>query len=111
MIQIIGTKKCKDTAKALRACKERNIPFQFVDLAERSLSNGEWSSLFAGRDAHSLIDQEGSFFQKEGYSWRDFDPQTELMEHPQLLKTPVLRTKGKVHVGFDLAVLLDWGKI
>lgn len=41
MIQIIGTKKkCKDTAKAIRSCKERSIAFQFVDLGQRTLSDG-----------------------------------------------------------------------
>ena len=40
-IQIFGTLKCQDTKKAQRYFKERRIPFQFIDLAERGLSKGE----------------------------------------------------------------------
>ncbi|NLE15365.1 MAG: hypothetical protein GX626_05785 [Spirochaetales bacterium] len=109
MIQIIGTKKCKETAKAIRACKERTIAFQFVDLAERELSAGEWKSLFAAHDPLSLIDSESAYYTKQGYQYRDFNAQEELVEHPELLKTPILRFGSRVHVGFDLAVLTDWG--
>ncbi len=109
MIQIIGTKKCKETAKAIRACKERTIAFQFVDLAERELSAGEWKSLFSARDPLSLLDSGSAYYIKQGYAYRDFDAQEELIEHPQLLKTPVFRSKGRVHVGFDLSVLTEWG--
>jgi len=109
MIQIIGTKKCKETAKAIRACKERTITFQFVDLAERELSAGEWKSLFSTHTPLSLVDSESAYYSKEGYSYREFDAEQELVEHPQLLKTPILRSKGRVHVGFDLQVLTEWG--
>lgn len=109
MIQIIGTRKCKETAKALRACKERTIAFQFVDLAERELSTGEWKSLFTACDPLSLLDSESAYYKKQGYAFREFDAREELVEHPALLKTPILRCKGRVHVGFDLSVLMEWG--
>lgn len=108
MIQIIGTKKCKETAKAIRACKERTIAFQFVDLAERELSSGEWKSLFSALNPLSLVDSQSPYYAKEGYQYRDFDAQEELVEHPQLLKTPILRSKGRVHLGFELSVLAEW---
>jgi arsenate reductase-like glutaredoxin family protein len=110
MIQIIGTKKCKETAKAIRSCKERNLPFQFVDLAQRSLSEGEWDSLFRTFEPLSLIDSESAYYKKQGYEYREFDPREELVEHPELLKTPILRSKGRVHACFDLEVLKRWGE-
>lgn len=109
MVQIIGTKKCQETRKALRACDERSLEYQFVDLAQRSLSDGEWGNLFVAFPAGELIDTEGVYYQKEGYGWRDFDPQEELKAHWQLLKTPVLRSKGKCAVGCDLAFLQRYG--
>ncbi len=108
MIQIIGTKKCKETAKAIRACKERNIPYQFVDLSQRVLSDGEWRSIFQKYKAEDLIDTDSSYYKKEGYSWRDYDAEQELIEHPELLKTPVLRSKNRVHQGFDITILSSW---
>jgi glutaredoxin len=46
-IQIFGRKKCFDTKKAERYFRERNITFQFVDLAEKSISKGELQSIRA----------------------------------------------------------------
>ncbi|WP_320130333.1 ArsC/Spx/MgsR family protein [uncultured Sphaerochaeta sp.] len=109
MLQIIGTKKCKDTAKVLRACKERSIPFQFVDLSQRDLSEGEWKALFAALPAQELLDTDSVYYIKNGYSFREFDSIEELKEHPQLLKTPILRNKGKVSVGYSIDSLLAWG--
>ena len=46
-IQIFGTKKCFDTKKAQRFFKERGIKFQFIDLAQKSMSKGEFNSICA----------------------------------------------------------------
>lgn len=109
MLQIIGTRKCKETAKAIRACKERKFDYQFVDLLERELSDGEWRSIFNAYDPASLIDESSPYYKKEGYSYRSFDSQEELIEHPQLLKTPILRSKGRVHLYFDIEIIESWG--
>ena len=42
MLQVIGTARSKDTQKAIRYLKERSLPFQFVDLGSRTLSEKEW---------------------------------------------------------------------
>ncbi|WP_041384752.1 arsenate reductase family protein [Sphaerochaeta pleomorpha] len=110
MIQIIGTKKCKETSKALRACKERSFCFQFVDLSQRELSIGEWNAIFSATEPESLIDTSSPFYIKNGYTFREFSIREELVEHPQLLKTPILRNKGKVCVGFNLDTLSEWGQ-
>lgn len=109
MVQIIGTKKCQETRKALRACKEHSWECQFVDLSQRALSDGEWDNLFSAFPADELIDTSSAYYQKEGYAWRDFDPQEELKAHWQLLTTPILRCKGKCAVGCDLSFLQRYG--
>ncbi len=109
MLQIIGTKKCKETAKAIRFCKERNLAFQFVDLGQRTLSDGEWKSLFLQHAPLSFLDEESALYKKGGYAYRVFDPAEELMEHPDLLKTPILRSKNQVQIGFSDDVLAAWG--
>ncbi len=101
MIQIIGTNKCKETQKAIRYFKEHRYEFQFLDLKERVLSEKEWQSIFSSTSPSECIDTESAYYKKEGFAWRDFDPVEELMLHPELLKTPVLREKGKAAVGFN----------
>ena len=44
MIQIFGTKKCNETKKAERFFKERGIKFQFIDMKEKGMSKGEFTS-------------------------------------------------------------------
>ena len=40
-----GTKKCFDTKKAERYFKERGIKFQLIDLKEKGMSKGEFTSV------------------------------------------------------------------
>ena len=44
-IQIFGTKKCNDTKKAERFFKERGIKYQFIDMKEKGMSKGEFTSV------------------------------------------------------------------
>ncbi len=96
MVQIIGTKKCSDTRKAIRYCSERNIEHQFVDLSKRDLSPGEWDKVFAHLDGEELIDENSAFYKKNGYSYLEYNAIEELVKHPELLKTPLIKSKKKV---------------
>ncbi len=96
MVQIIGTKKCSDTRKAIRYCSERGIEYQFVDLNARELSPGEWDKVFAHLDAAELIDTDSSYYRKNGYSYLEYHPVEELVKHPELLATPLIKSKKKV---------------
>ena len=100
MIQVIGTRKCKDTRKALRFFKERSVDHHFVDLNERSLSPGELNSILQHVDADELIDVESKQYIKRGLKNMKFDIAEELLEDPQLLRTPIVRTKRKAVVGY-----------
>jgi len=44
-IQIFGTKKCNDTKKAERFFNERGIKYQFIDIKEKGMSKGEFTSV------------------------------------------------------------------
>ena len=44
-IQIFGTKKCNETKKAERFFKERGIKYQFIDMREKGMSKGEFTSV------------------------------------------------------------------
>ena len=55
MIQIFGTNKSFDCKTAQRWFSERRIPFQFIDLKEKEMSEGEFDSVL-----DSLTRQTGS---------------------------------------------------
>ena len=61
-IQIIGTKKCKETQKAERYFKERRIPFHFRDLTEKGLAKGELDNITRVIALEDLMDKESKRF-------------------------------------------------
>ncbi|AFG36458.1 arsenate reductase family protein [Spirochaeta africana] len=101
-MQIFGTRKCKQTQKAERFLKERGIDYQFVDLTQKAMSPRELDSVAASIGGHHLLmDEESKAFQKRGMAWMEYDPREELLEHPELLRTPIIRKQPKAMVGFD----------
>lgn len=100
MIQIFGTKKCKYSAKALRFFKERNIKVHFVDLAEKGISKGELQNISRSIPLNELIDTECKEYEKLNLKYMKFVIEDELLEHPLLIKTPVVRSGKKVSAGF-----------
>lgn len=99
-IQIFGTKKCKDTQKAIRFFKERGFDFQFIDLYIKGPSKGELRSISSSIPIEELIDTNGKEFKKGNYQYKHFDFENELLEKPLLLKTPIVRIDKKASVGY-----------
>ena len=109
-IQIIGTKKCKETQKAERYFKERRIPFHFRDLTEKGLSNGELENISRVIPLDDLIDKESKRFKDRGMQFMVFDIEEELLADPLLLKTPVVRNERSVTIGYQPDVWKEWNK-
>lgn len=100
MIQIFGTKKCRESAKALRFFKERNIKVHFVDLADKGISRGELQNISRSIPLTELIDAEGKEYEKLNLKYMKFVIEEEMLEHPLLIKTPVVRSGKKAVSGF-----------
>jgi len=105
MLQVIGTKKCKETMKALRFFKERRIDVQFVDLRQRALSAGELESIAGKIGSEDMIDHDSKHYRERGLNYMVYDPLEELEAHPELLKTPIIRTRSRVVAGYDPTAL------
>ncbi len=110
-IQIFGTKKCFDTKKAERYFKERNIKVQFIDMKEKGMSRGEFTSVMqsvGGID--SLINENAK--DKNTLTLMkylmDSDKEEKLFENQQLIKTPVVRCGKKAAVGYCPDVWEKW---
>jgi len=100
MIQIFGTKKCKESGKAVRFFKERNIKIHFVDLAEKGISKGELQNISRSIPLSELIDTDCKEYEKLNLKFMKFKVEDELLEHPLLLKTPIVRSGKKASSGF-----------
>ncbi len=101
MIQVFGTKNCKNTRKAERFFKERNKEYQFRDLGIKGLAPRELESLVRKQPLESLIDTASKEYGKRGLKYMDFDMEEELLAHPELLKTPLVRKGDQWFVGID----------
>jgi arsenate reductase (glutaredoxin) len=109
-IQIFGTRKCQATRKAERFFRERGVPFQSIDLAEKGISRGELSSVAAAVGADALIDTECRRFKDRGLAYQDYDPVEEALSDPLLLKTPVVRDGRRAIVGYAPDAWAAWLK-
>ena len=118
MIQIFGTNKSFDTKSAQRFFKERRIAFQFVDLKEKEMSEGEFDSVVtaiarkeSGRAAaiESMIDQKSKEYASIAYL-DDSEKEEKLFENQaKLLKQPVCRNgKTDATVGMAQKVWENW---
>ncbi len=105
-IQVFGTKKCRDTQKALRFFKDRGIDVQFRDIEEKAPSPGELDDAAASVGGiGKLIDLEGKAAATRGLAYLEYDAREEVLRDPLLLKTPLVRAgKGKAAIGHDEAV-------
>lgn len=108
VVQIIGTRKDAATRKAIRFFNERGVKPHIVDLGERALAKGELENITRAIEPGELIDTESGVFKKGGYAYLDFDPIEELLDHPLLMRMPVVRNGDRVTVGEQPAEWDRW---
>lgn len=107
-IQIVGTKKCKETQKAERYFKERRIPFHFRDLTEKALTKGELENIIHAVPLGDLIDRESKRYKDRGMQFMVFNIEEELLNDPLLLKTPIVRNGKLAALGYQPDVWKVW---
>jgi arsenate reductase-like glutaredoxin family protein len=110
-IQIFGTNKCFDTKKAQRYFKERGIKFQFIDLAQKNLSKGEYTSVKqAVGSMEALIDEKSKAYEKHFIKYLASKEAVEekLLEYGELFKTPIVRNGKKATVGYCPEIWKEW---
>lgn len=110
VIQIFGTKKCRDTQKALRFFKERQIDTQFIDLTQKGVSKGELDSIRRSVPLNHLIDTESREYDKRNLKYLVHDIEEQLLEHPLLFRTPIVRCGKKAAVGHEPDTWSIWAK-
>lgn len=107
-IQIFGTKKCFDTKKAQRFFKERGIKFQFIDLAQKSMSRGEFNSVCGAVGGIDKVINTGS---EDYVSVKYLLPEAQIekiLEMPQIFRTPIVRDGKRAAVGNCPEIWKKW---
>lgn len=110
-IQIFGKSKCFDTKKAERYFKERRIRFQSIDLTKYGMSGREFDGVLrAVGGVDRLIDWDSKSPEVTLMKYMD-DPRAKedkLFEHPELMKTPVVRNGKQATCGYCPDVWETW---
>lgn len=115
-VQVFGLKKSADTRKALRFFSERRIRAHFVDLDERSMSEGELQRFVQRFGVEALIDRNSRRFEELGL--RHAQPSQSrwlerLAAEPRLLVMPLVRRLGQpagLTVGLAEKTWEEWTK-
>lgn len=110
-IQIFGKPKCFNTKKAERYFKERGVKYQSVNVAEFGMSKGEFrNAAQAVGGWEKLLDEDGK--DKDMLALIQYlapsDKEEKLLEHPKLLKTPIVRNGKQATVGYEPKVWKTW---
>jgi len=110
-IQIFGTKKCNDTKKAERYFKERGIKYQFVDMKEKGMSKGEFTSVAeknGGVDNMLNPDAKDKDALALIKNIADEDKLITILENQQVIKTPIVRNGRQSTLGYQPEVWKGW---
>ncbi|MBD5451480.1 MAG: ArsC family transcriptional regulator [Lachnospiraceae bacterium] len=110
-IQIFGTNKCFDTKKAMRYFKERGIKYQFIDMKEKGMSKGEYTSVKqAVGGIENLLDENCK--DKDTLALikyiSDEDKDEKILENQKVLKTPIVRNGKQATVGYRPEIWKEW---
>ena len=100
-IQIFGTKKCNDTKKAERFFKERGIKYQFIDMKEKGMSKGEFTSVAqANGGLENMVNWEGKD--------QDTLALIKYIAEEDKLRTPIVRNGKQSTIGYCPEVWKGW---
>lgn len=101
-----------DNQKAVRYFQERRIPVQRIDLLRFGISKRELESVRAQVGLEGLIDRESQAFAASTirYSNNEALIMQALLDHPKLLRAPIVRCGKLATVGFRPEAWDTWPK-
>ncbi|NLU24416.1 MAG: ArsC family transcriptional regulator [Clostridiales bacterium] len=108
-IQIFGSSKSFDSKKAERWFKERRIKYQYIDMASKGLSPGEYRSVKARVGYEALVNRKCRAYEELYMAYITPEAAEEkLLEYPELFNTPVVRNGKEATVGYHPEIWETW---
>jgi Spx/MgsR family transcriptional regulator len=104
-LHLYGIRNCDSCRRAIKWLHSNNVPHTFHDLREEGLSRDLVGAWLASTDGPVLINRRSTTWRQLSAALRQLaerDPVSLIMDHPTLLKRPVV-TDGRtiVSVGFE----------
>ena len=108
-IQIYALKRDFDVQKAERDFKERRIPFQFIDLAKKSMGLRELEAVRRQVGLQAMIRPCDDWQAHYIAQLTDVQAALEaLRDQPRLLSTPIVRNGAQATIGYQPDVWATW---
>ncbi len=105
-VQVFGLKKSSATRAAERFFAERRVKVHFVDLAQRPIAKGELTRFTQKFGLTALLDTESKTYERLGLAYLRLSEDSyvgRVIEHPELLRLPLVRAGNKLSFGSDAA--------
>ncbi|MBQ7485891.1 MAG: ArsC family transcriptional regulator [Clostridia bacterium] len=101
-----------DTQKAERFFKERRIPYQKIDTLKYGISRRELESVIRAVGLKNMCDQDSKAYKESviAYTQNQDTILEGLMEHPALMRLPIVRAGKNATVGYAPDVWETWIK-
>ena len=101
MVRLYGLKACDTCRKAVKALQAEGREVEMVDVRVASLERRQIEG-FLERFGEALVNRKSTTWRGLSEDDRGRDPLDLLLEHPALMKRPVIESDGKLYLG--------WGK-
>ena len=105
MTKVYGIANCDTIRKARRWLDEQKVDYQFHDYRKQGLDRTLLERLEAQAGWEALLNRRGTTWRKLPDSVRDnigrLSAMDLMLEHPAIIKRPVLETDNVILVGFD----------
>jgi arsenate reductase len=103
-VQIFGVRSSQATRAAERFFKERGVPIQFVDLAQRPMAPAEMKRFVDRFGLADFVDDHGKSYEANGLKYMKLSASeliAKIERDPKLLRLPLVRFGTQVSAGQD----------
>lgn len=99
-MKLYGLKTCDKCRKALKALREDGHEVTYIDVRDDGI-DAEALGWFLVAFGDDLVNKRSTTWRNLSEDQRAGDALTLLLEHPTLMKRPVIQTDGQLLVGWD----------
>lgn len=108
MISIYGLKNCDTCRKALKWLEAENLPHAFFDLRKDGVTRDQIAQWLKRLGTDQMINRRGTTWRGLGEADKNITEDVQaidlIVEHPALIKRPLIEYGGEISVGFSDAV-------
>jgi arsenate reductase len=114
MVTIYGIKNCETMKKSFAWCDARGVEFVFHDYKKQGVDRDRLDQWCQHLGWKSLVNMRGTTWRKLTPEQHAISTQEEavalMLEHPSLIKRPIVETGTQLLVGFDPQMFVSFVK-